>query len=207
MATCTERRSLEARTGAAMFSRWLLMEPLPCLHDFNVTDGFSPEGGLSLGTDGNFYGTTAGGGSHSGGTIFKITPSGTLTTIYNFNSATDGGFPHNSPVTGNDGKLYGTNLTGSNSRVYKVTTAGVYTVLVTLGLECDGPLLLAQDGKFYGVTQVGGTFNRGSFFSVTSSGVLKTIFSFNDPTELCPSGQSCKRAMATSTARPRPAAV
>jgi uncharacterized repeat protein (TIGR03803 family) len=158
------------------------------LHDFNVTDGFSPEGGLSLGTDGNFYGTTAGGGSHSGGTIFKITPSGTLTTIYNFNSATDGGFPHNSPVTGNDGKLYGTNLTGSNSRVYKVTTAGVYTVLVTLGLECDGPLLLAQDGKLYGVTQVGGTFNRGSFFSVTSSGVLKTIFSFNDPTGAVPFG-------------------
>jgi uncharacterized repeat protein (TIGR03803 family) len=157
------------------------------LHSFNVTDGYNPQGGLSLGTDGNFYGTTASGGSQSAGTIFQITPSGTHTVIYNFLS-TDGGFPRNSPVQGSDGQLYGTTVVGSNSAIYKVTTTGTFTKIATLGLECDGPLTLATDGKFYGVTNVGGTFNRGSVFSVTNSGVLKTIFSLNDPTGALPYG-------------------
>ncbi len=158
------------------------------LHSFNVTDGSTPQGGLTLGTDGNFYGTTTSGGTHSAGTIYKITPSGTHTVIYNFTNSTEGGFPRNSPATGPDGRLYGTTVTGSKSTIYKVSTAGVFTPLVTLGLECDGPLTLGIDGKLYGVTQLGGTFGRGSVFSVTSAGVLKTVFSFNDPTGAVPYG-------------------
>jgi uncharacterized repeat protein (TIGR03803 family) len=158
------------------------------LHSFNVTDGLNPQGGLSLATDGNFYGSTQGGGTHSAGTIFKITPTGTHTVLYNFANSSDGGFPHNSPVQGNDGALYGTTVVGSNSIVYKITTAGVFSTVVNLGLECDGPLLLATDGKFYGITIVGGTFNRGTAFSVTTAGVLKTIFNFNDPTGALPYG-------------------
>jgi uncharacterized repeat protein (TIGR03803 family) len=158
------------------------------LHNFNVTDGYNPQGGLSLGTDGNFYGTTVSGGSHSAGTIFQITPSGTHMVIYNFTNGTDGGFPRNSPVQGSDGQFYGTTVVGSNSSIYKVTATGTLTKVATLGLECDGPLTVATDGKFYGVTNVGGASNRGSVFSVTNAGVLKTIFSFNDPTGALPFG-------------------
>jgi uncharacterized repeat protein (TIGR03803 family) len=158
------------------------------LHDFNVTDGSGPQGGISLGTDGNFYGTTAGGGTHSAGTIFKITPGGTHTVLYNFTNGTEGGFPHNAPVTGNDGKLYGVTVTGSKSTIYRITTAGVFTPLIVLGVESNGPLTLANDGKFYGVTVLGGTSNRGSIFSVTTGGVLKTLVSFNDPTGALPYG-------------------
>jgi uncharacterized repeat protein (TIGR03803 family) len=61
----------------------------------NCADGVAPYAGLVLATDGNFYGTTPGGGAHGGGTIFRITPAGKLTTIYNFcslpNCADSGG--------------------------------------------------------------------------------------------------------------------
>jgi uncharacterized repeat protein (TIGR03803 family) len=158
------------------------------LHNFNLTDGSEPQGGLSLGLDGNLYGTTSAGGTNLAGTVFKITPAGVITTIYNFTNGSEGGFPHNAPVTGNDGSLYGTTVTGTKSTIYKLTTAGVFKSLVTLGLECDGPLTLGSDGKFYGVTQLGGTFGRGSVFSVTPAGVLKTVVSFNDPTGAIPFG-------------------
>jgi uncharacterized repeat protein (TIGR03803 family) len=174
--------------GRGVIFKSTLTGTVTVVHNFNVTDGFNPQGGLSLGTDGNFYGTTASGGSHSAGTIFQITPSGTHTVLYNFANGTDGGFPRNSPVQGSDGQLYGTTVVGSNSTIYKVTTAGTFTKIATLGLECDGPLTLATDGKFYGVTLVGGTSNRGSVFSATNAGVMKTIFSFNDPTGALPFG-------------------
>src|SRR5882724_5364316 len=62
------------------------------LYGFSGPDGSYPNGGVTVGTDGNFYGTTYEGGSFSIGTIFKITPSGTLTTLYNLGTqSTDGG--------------------------------------------------------------------------------------------------------------------
>ena len=157
------------------------------LHDFNITDGSGPQGGLSLGLDGNLYGSTNGGGTGSGGTVFKITPAGVHSVIYNFVSSATGGFPRNSPVQGPDGKLYGTTAIGG-AVIYKLTTAGAFTKLATLGLECDGPLTVGTDGKFYGITNIGGTSNRGSVFSVTTTGVLKTVYSFDDPTGALPYG-------------------
>jgi uncharacterized repeat protein (TIGR03803 family) len=158
------------------------------LHDFNVTDGYAPQGGVTLALDGNLYGTTAGGGANSAGTIFKITPAGVHTILHDFVGASGGGFPHNPPVQGPDGKLYGTTLPGTNSSIYQMTTAGVYKILVNLGFESDGPLTLGTDGRFYGVTTAGGTNNRGSVFAVTTAGLLKTLYSFNDPTGAVPYG-------------------
>ena len=157
------------------------------LHSFNLTDGAAPQGGLTLAADGNFYGSTPAGGTDSAGVIFKITPSGTFTVIYNFTRGTDGGFPKISPVPGNDGSLYGATGVGG-SIFYKITTAGVLTPLATLSLETFGPLTLGSDGKFYGVTNVGGTSNLGSAFSVTTTGVIKTIFNFASATGSLPYG-------------------
>ena len=52
----------------------------------DCTDGGYPEGPLMQASDGSFYGTTSWGGiEHAyAGTIFKITPAGALTTLYNF---------------------------------------------------------------------------------------------------------------------------
>lgn len=48
----------------------------------DCTDGNSPYAGVIPATDGNFYGTTSGGGANGAGTVFKMTPGGTLTTLY-----------------------------------------------------------------------------------------------------------------------------
>ena len=62
----------------------------------NCTDGVNPVAGLVQTANGDFYGTTEHGGAHNAGTVFQITPSGTLTTLYSFCSqtkCTDGQYP------------------------------------------------------------------------------------------------------------------
>jgi uncharacterized repeat protein (TIGR03803 family) len=86
------------------------------LYDFcsqtNCADGANPAESLVLATDGNLYGTTAGGGNSVGaGTIFKITPQGVLTTLYDFcsqSNCADGGGPDAALIQGTDGNFYGT---------------------------------------------------------------------------------------------------
>src|SRR5580658_7359544 len=81
------------------------------LHSFYGADGESPFGGLVQATDGNFYGTTAAGESPVVGTIFKITPNGTLTTVYSFCSQSgcpDGDWPNVGLLQATDGNFYGT---------------------------------------------------------------------------------------------------
>ena len=79
------------------------------LQDFNDANDEEPTAGLIQATDGNLYGTTQGGGAHGLGTIFKITPSGTLTTLYSFCSqsgCTDGEYPSGTLVQDTNGNLY-----------------------------------------------------------------------------------------------------
>src|SRR5580700_6700851 len=67
------------------------------LFSFDGTDGNNPFAGLVQATNGDLYGTTLEGGANNGGTIFKITPSGTLTTLYSFcpqSGCTDGAIPY-----------------------------------------------------------------------------------------------------------------
>ena len=70
-------------------------------------DGGNPIAGLMQATDGNFYGTTVGGGAYAGGTIFSITSGGTLTTLHSF-AYTDGSEPTGGLVQGTNGDFYGT---------------------------------------------------------------------------------------------------
>jgi uncharacterized protein (TIGR03437 family) len=84
------------------------------LHSFVGSDGAYPEAGVIQGSDGNFYGTTNGNPGRYGdflGTIFKISPSGTLTTLYSFANGGGAG-PYNPIVEGSDGNLYGTTVAG-----------------------------------------------------------------------------------------------
>jgi len=76
------------------------------LHSFEQTDGDNPISNLVQGTDGNFYGTAQYGGTHGGGTAFKITPKGKLTTLQNFDG-TDGADLYAGLIQGTNGKFYG----------------------------------------------------------------------------------------------------
>src|SRR5271166_4008993 len=88
---------------------------LTVLYNFDNTDGANPQAGLTQGTDGNFYGTTSGGGAYGEGTVFAINPtSGLLTTLHNFNG-TDGSAPLAGLVQDTDGNFYGTTLYGGTN--------------------------------------------------------------------------------------------
>ncbi|MCU1296200.1 MAG: hypothetical protein JWO91_478 [Acidobacteriaceae bacterium] len=213
------------------------------IYDFcsrtSCADGTFPEGGLTLGFDGNFYGTTTGGGQGGAGTVFKVSPTGTLTTLHLFTNGTDDSAPAFAPTQGQDGNIYGVSeeqYNGQNGAFYKITANGVFTVphdfvytdgsspnLPTQGFDgnfygttqfggdptckcgvvykataagkitvlhkfkgypTDGyrPLALlvqGNDGAFYGTTYQGGTYNQGSVFKITTTGLFTLLYSFH----------------------------
>jgi len=139
------------------------------LHSFDLTDGDGPYAGLVMGSDGNFYGTTESGGSGSrgGGTVFKITPGGTLTTLYNFCSkqgCADGEEPLGTLIQATDGNFYGTTVAGGAGAgtIFSITPNGTLTVLNkfegTEGSKPNTALTQDTDGSFYGTTFEGGLF-------------------------------------------------
>ena len=170
------------------------------LASFNGTNGAYPEAALTRGADGNFYGTTAYGGTNglaSGGygTVFKFSTNGTLTALASFNG-TNGANPLAGLVQGLDGSFYGTTenggtnnvANGGNGTIFKITTNGVLTQLVsfqgTNGASPLAGLTLGPDGKFYGTTAAGGTNHvanggDGTIFRVTTNGALTRLFCFN----------------------------
>jgi uncharacterized repeat protein (TIGR03803 family) len=105
---------------------------LTALVAFEGTNGSSCVGGLVQGSDGNFYGTTEGGGTGVGGTVFQMTPAGVVTTLVSCNGA-DGSGPEAGLVRGSDGNFYGITEYGGaglGGTVFQMTPAGVLTTLV-----------------------------------------------------------------------------
>ncbi len=157
------------------------------LHTFNGSDGAASNAPLILARDGNFYGTTERGGTASRGTVFRITPGGAFSTIYNFTGASDGAFPESALVQGTDGNFYGTCSGGGtrdNGTVFQLSPAGQITPLHTFTGGDDGgvpnaAVVAGTDGAFYGTTESGGTSNRGTVFRITAGGVLSTLYSFS----------------------------
>ncbi len=167
----------------------------------NCTDGYYPEAGLVQATNGNFYGTTPAGGAVGYGTVFKITPTSKLTTLYSFCSegfsyCTDGKNPSVALVQATNGNFYGTTPAGGeyfDGDVFEITPAGTLTTLYSFcpqpnnmcadGHEPLAALVQATDGNFYGTTAYGGGGTScydgcGTVFEVTSGGTLTTPYSF-----------------------------
>ena len=146
----------------------------------NCADGEYPYAGLVQATDGNFYGTTYA-GANGGGTVFKISQSGSLTTLYTFCSQTncaDGETPYDGLVQGNDGNFYGTTSQGAvnnGGTIFKVTPGGALTTLYSFcsqancadGSRSIGGLIQATSGLLYGTTSSGGTGSDGTVFSLS----------------------------------------
>jgi len=123
----------------------------------NLTDGANPEGStMTQGTDGNLYGVNVNGGANGAGNVFKMTPNGSLTVLYDFCSATncaDGAYPLGPLVLGVDGNLYGTTVGDGITiwdTVFKISPSGTLTTIYSFsGTDGNGPfgILLGADGN------------------------------------------------------------
>jgi uncharacterized repeat protein (TIGR03803 family) len=157
------------------------------LYSFTFNVGTHPSSGLTLGTDGNLYGTTKGGGITNGGRVFKITTSGALKVLHSFDGGTEGSQPIAPPIEATDGNFYGTTSYGKGGHsgsgmVYKMTPKGKLTSLYQFDFtHGGGPIGLIQgtDGDFYGTTELGGTGKLGVVFKITSRGKLTVLYNFD----------------------------
>lgn len=161
------------------------------LHSFDNTHGGIPNSGLTLGTDGNFYGTTTIGGAGYG-TIFKITPAGTYTVLHSFVGTTEGSNANTPPIQGFDGNFYGTTGDGVNmyGSFYKMTPAGVVTPLYKFPATNRYPrgIVMGTDGNFYGTT-VGTSTGLGTVFKMTPQGKITILHTFSGTDGSNPIGQ------------------
>jgi uncharacterized repeat protein (TIGR03803 family) len=151
------------------------------LFNFDYVHGSVPFGGMTLGTDGRFYGTTNEGGASGYGTIFKGTTNGGV-SLYSFTGGFgEGGNPSAPPIEGSDGYFYGVTSKFSDfpGVSYRISSSGTFVPIGQIPGYSDAPLLQASDGNFYGTTYP--TLNEGenSVFQMTTYGVATMIHTFN----------------------------
>ncbi len=147
------------------------------------TDGTVPKAPLVQGSDGNFYGTTSQGGTGTTcpggcGTVFRISPSGTYTSLYSFTGyPDDGANPCAALIQGTDGNFYGTTFGirgNAHGTIFRITPEGVETNLHFFFSTRNGStaaLVQGSDGYFYGATA-----NAGSVFKISPDGDFTDLY-------------------------------
>ncbi len=180
----------------------------------NCTDGVLPTAALVQAANGDFYGTTSQGAILNGGTVFKITAVGKLTTLYSFCSRTncaDGAYPVAGLIQASDGSFYGTTAAGGSGRgncdtevgcgtIFRIMPSGAFTKLYdfcsqpncTDGGNVLAGLIQATDGSLYGTTQYGGGITCdvphgcGTIFKIAPEGTVTTLHTFEGTDGLSP---------------------
>jgi len=160
------------------------------LYSFNASsmDGFNPLGGLVMDSAGNLYGTTMRGG-YGYGTVFKVSPSGAETILYNIGSDDVGEYPSAGLIMDRAGNLYGTTPYGDSGEVFEIGASGTETTLCTFGASStdgvgpDSGLIMDRAGNLYGTTVEGGAngFYDGTVYKIVNNGAASTetvLYSF-----------------------------
>lgn len=152
-------------------------------------DGAHPYAGLLAGANGDFYGTTAYGGTAGLGAVYKVASNGTVTVLYSFTDGSDGGGPTGGLIADSAGNLYGGAQAGGNFTcnggcgvIYKIAPTGGETVLLAFdGVHGNGPagtLLADAQGNLYGTTIYGGLYNLGTVFKLATNGTETVLYNF-----------------------------
>lgn len=152
---------------------------LTTLYSFmNGNDSQGPDSGLMQGSDGNFYGTTGSISGGNNGTVFKMTPSGELTTLAEFATAPPYGSAYSILAPAGDGNFYGTapnSGTSDDGSIFKVTPEGVITTLYSFcaAAKCaDGAISQSgvspsSSGSLLGLAESGGAHGGGALYNLT----------------------------------------
>ena len=153
----------------------------------STTEGYHPMAFIQA-TDGNFYAAASGGGVPNKGTIFRMTPDGTINVLHTFaGGINDGDQPVASLLQAGDGKLYGTSTAGglsSEGTAFTITLAGSFALLHSFSMSVEGgrpqaPLIQGNDGNFYGTTSAGTPASSGGVFKMTPAGAVTLVRGFS----------------------------
>jgi uncharacterized repeat protein (TIGR03803 family) len=194
--------SFSATAGPAILYNFSRLASAPFAPGTNI-DGSAPGAKMVYGYDHALYGTTRHGGANGAGSIFRLTPGGSLSTLYSFSAATNATYQAvafdlqpNDLVQGADGNFYGTTHSGGssfNGTIFVVSPSGSFTNLGTFGSAITnssgratvldgstpvGALVQAGDGNFYGVTEYGGSNGTGTIFRLTPPNSFSSLYSF-----------------------------
>ncbi|MGO8671232.1 MAG: choice-of-anchor tandem repeat GloVer-containing protein [Capsulimonadaceae bacterium] len=146
-------------------------------------DGSDVIAGLTLGPDGNYYGTAGEGGVNGYGTLYRFAPNGTFTTLYSFGGGATS-FPSGGVVFDPAGALYGTTygFSGTQSGTVYEYNGGIMSTLLTFDATDGGSpydsLCAGNDGNFYGTTYSGGTVSTpgiGTIFRISPAGQFSDV--------------------------------
>ncbi len=154
------------------------------LVDLGFQNGNPQYMSLVQGVDGSLYGTS----TYGIGSIFRVSPAGSLSTVYEF-AGLSGFMPSSGLTVGTDGSFYGTTAEGGideGGTAYKVTLKGTETLLYTFGgnnpVNPASGLVQATNGSFYGSAYQGGStacrLGCGAIFKVTPGGIFSWMHQF-----------------------------
>jgi len=183
--------------GGGTLARWSESSGLAVAASLGGTVGSTPDGGL-LAKGGVFYGLASQGAAAGRGAAFRYQPGGGVTLVNSFTS-TGGALPEGALIEGSDGALYGVGREGgTNARgtIFKVSTAGVRTRIVSFtgtagaapGSAPRGPLVLAANQNYYGVTARGGSADSGVLFKISPLGTYSVLAQFTATGPRLPAG-------------------